>query len=162
MFRQRSTVNSDFRRGHRLGATDHLIRVKKPKKKPVWMSDDKWVKLPEALLIREFSVKGIVYVTTLLETNTYHKKALAKLYQQRWTIEVNFKTLKTDRGMEMLRCKTAEMVKKEIAVHLLAYNLIRANLARAAVLNDKRPLFLSFMAAVQIPQVCVSQQRERL
>jgi len=52
--------------------------------------------------------------------------------------------------MEMLRCKTAEMVKKEIAVHLLAYNLIRANLARAACPNDKLPRYLSFMAAVQL------------
>ena len=52
--------------------------------------------------------------------------------------------------MEMLRCKTAEMVKKEIAVHLLAYNLIRANIARAACLNDKEPRHLSFMAVVQL------------
>jgi len=47
----------------------------------------------------------------------------------------------------MLRCQSAEMVKKEIAVHLLAYNLIRANIARAACLNDKE---LSFMSAVQL------------
>lgn len=52
--------------------------------------------------------------------------------------------------MEMLHCKTADMVNKEIAVHLLAYNLIRANLARAARLNDKTPRHLSFMAAVQL------------
>ncbi len=50
----------------------------------------------------------------------------------------------------MLRCQTAKMVNKEIAVHLLAYNLIRANLARAARLNDKVPRLLSFMAAVQL------------
>lgn len=150
VFRQRSTVKSDFRRGQRLGAKDHLIPVKKPKKKPVWMSEDTWLELPDEIVIREFSVKGIVYVTTLIETNTYPKQALAKLYQQRWTIEVNFRTIKTDMGMDMLRCKTAEMVNKEIAVHLLAYNLIRANLARAACLNDRQPRYLSFMAAVQL------------
>ena len=101
-------------------------------------------------MIREFSVKGIIYVTTLIETNTYPKQALAKLYQQRWTIEVNFRTIKTDMGMDILRCKTAEMVKKEIADYLLAYNLIRANLARAACHNDRLPRYLSFMAAVQL------------
>jgi hypothetical protein len=53
-------------------------------------------------------------------------------------------------GMDMLRCKTAEMVKKEIAVNFLAYNLIRANIARAACLNDKEPRHLSFMAVVQL------------
>ncbi len=52
--------------------------------------------------------------------------------------------------MEMLRCQSADMVKKEIAVHLLAYNLIRANIARAASLNNKEPRHLSFMSAVQI------------
>jgi len=66
---------------------------------------------------------------------------------QRWKIEVDFRSIKTQLGMEMLRCQSAEMVKKEIAVHLLAYNLIRANIARAACLNDKE---LSFMSAVQL------------
>ena len=150
VFRQRSTVKSDFRRGQRLGAKDHIINLKKPKKKPVWMSDESWAKLPDEILVREFSVKGIVYVTTLIEANAYPKKALAELYQQRWQIEVDFRTIKIYMGMEMLRCKTAEMVKKEIAVHLLAYNLIRANLARAACLNNKVPRHLSFMAAVQL------------
>jgi hypothetical protein len=150
VFRQRSTVKTDFRRGQRLGAKDHIICSKKPKKKPVWMSDAAWAELPDELLIREFSVKGIVYVTTLIKSKTYSKKALAELYQQRWQIEVDFRTIKTQMGMEMLRCKTAEMVKKEIAVHLLAYNLIRANLAKAACLNERMPRHLSFMAAVQL------------
>jgi len=150
VFRQRSAVKIDFRRGERLGAKDHIIHVKKPKKKPVWMLDEVWAGLPGEFLIREFTVQGITYVTTLLNAKAYPKKSLADLYQQRWQIEVDFRTLKTHMGMEMLRCKTADMVNKEIAVHLLAYNLIRANLARAACLNDKIPRYLSFMAAVQL------------
>jgi hypothetical protein len=150
VFRQQSTVKSDFRRGQHLGVKDHLIRVKKPKKKTVWISDAAWKKLPDELLIREFSVKGIVYVTTLVNVRTYPKKSLAELYQRRWQIEVDFRTIKTHMGMEMLRCKTAQMVEKEIAVHFLAYNLIRANISRAACLNDKEPRHLSFMAVVQL------------
>jgi hypothetical protein len=53
-------------------------------------------------------------------------------------------------GMEMLRCKTPDMVQKEIAVHLLAYNIIRGNLAQAAVLHDKIPRQLSFRSSVQL------------
>ena len=150
VFRQQSPVKSDFRRGLRLGAKDHVISIKKPKKKTVWISDIAWAALPEELWIREFSVNGIVYVTTLMNAKTYPKKSLAELYQQRWQIEVDFRSIKTHMGMEMLHCKTAEMVKKEIAVHLLAYNLIRANIARAACLNDKQPRYLSFMAVVQL------------
>ena len=150
VFRQQSTVKSDFSLGQHLGAKDHIIRVKKPKKKTVWISETAWAEISNELFIREFSVKGTVYVTTLMDAKTYPPKALAELYQQRWQIEVDFRTIKTHMGMEMLRCKTTEMIKKEIAVHLLAYNLIRANIARAACLNDKEPRHLSFMAVVQL------------
>jgi IS4 transposase len=44
---------------------------------------------------------------------------LASLYKERWKIELDFRAIKTHMGMEMLRCKTPEMVKKEIAVHLI-------------------------------------------
>ncbi len=68
VFRQRSTVKSDYRRGLRLGAKDHIIPLMKPKKKPVWMPEEDFSELPEIIDIREFSVKGVVYVTTLLNT----------------------------------------------------------------------------------------------
>lgn len=150
IFRQRGNVTSDFRRGQYLGAKDHIISLKKPKKKPVWMSDNQWIALPDEIFVREFSVDGVVYVSTLLDSKKHPKKGLAQLYQQRWKIELDFRTIKTHMGMEMLRCKTTDMVNKEIAVHLLAYNLIRANLSRAACLNDKKPRYLSFMATVQL------------
>ena len=53
-------------------------------------------------------------------------------------------------GTELLRCKTPEMVEKEIAVHVLAYNIIRGNLAQAAILHNKIPCQLSFRSAVQV------------
>ncbi len=37
-----------------------------------------------------FALKGIVYVTTLLEAKCYPKIELAKLYQQRWKVELDF------------------------------------------------------------------------
>jgi hypothetical protein len=155
VFRQRSTVKSDFRRGQHLGAKDHIIHLNKPKKKPVWMTEENFAELPDVIYVREFSVKGVIYVTTLLSPKAYPKKALAKLYQQRWKIELDFRTIKTHMGMEMLRCQTAEMVEKEIAVNLLAYNLIRANIARGACIKDKKPRYLSFMATVQLMRTTV-------
>lgn len=150
VFRQRHNVKTDFRRGQSLGSKDHIIDVKKPPRKPVWMTVQAYAELPSEITLREFAVNGIVYVTTLLDTKTYPKTGLAELYQQRWKVELDFRTIKTHMGMEMLRCQSAQMVDKEIAVHLLAYNLIRANLARAAHLNDKIPRHLSFMAVVQL------------
>ncbi len=161
VFRQRSTVKSDFRRGQRLGAKDHVIHLIKPKKKPVWMSEEDFAELPDLIYVREFSVKGVVYVTTFLNAKAYPKKALAELYQQRWKIELDFRTIKTHMGMEMLRCQTAEMVEKEIAVNLLAYNLIRANIARGASIKDKEPRYLSFMATVQLMRTTVGMSMTR-
>jgi len=140
----------NFKAGKQLGAKDHIITWKKPKQKPVWMSEEDYQVLPETIRIREFGVGGIVYVTTLLDSKVYHKKELAILYKERWIIELDLRSIKTNLGMEMLRCKSADRVRKEIAVYFLSYNLMRANIARAGVMNRKIPRQISFMTAVQL------------
>ncbi len=140
----------DFRLGVRLGARDHLINWMKPKRKPVWMSKQEYSDLPESITVREFSVNGRIYVTTLLNAKIFYKQELAMLYKQRWKIELDFRSIKTNMGMEMLLCKTPDMVRKEIAVHLLAYNIIRGNLTQAASLHEKIPRQLSFRSTVQL------------
>jgi len=127
----------DFRAGKKLGAKDHLIGWKKPKKKPAWITEVEYRALPEEIVIREFAVGGMVYVTTLLDQKKYPKKELALLYKERWSIELDLRSIKTNMRMDMLRCKTTQMVKKEIAVHFLSYNLIRANIARSAMVTKK-------------------------
>jgi len=111
------------------------------------MSDEASTMLPNELSIREFSIKDTVYVLTLLDATMHSKQSLAKPYLQRWKIEVDVRTIKTQIGMEMLHCQSAERVNKEIAVHLLAYNLIRATVVRAegGVLRQ-----ISFMTTVQL------------
>ena len=139
----------DFRLGQQLGPRDHLVTWKKPKRKPGWISQEDYDALPDEILIREFAVAGKVYVTTLLAPKSYHKKELAGLYLQRWSVELDLRSIKTHMKMDMLRCKTPGRVQKEIAVHLLAYNLVRASIARAAAIKHKLPRQLSFMTAVQ-------------
>ena len=116
-----------------------------------------YVDLPEVITVREFRVKGVVYVTTLLNAKQFNKQELVSLYKERWKIELDFLAIKTHMGMEMLRCKTPEMVQKEIAAHLLAYNIIRGNLAQAAVMYNKIPRQLSFRATVQL--VCQASKQ---
>lgn len=79
------------------------------------------------LLIRQqgFRPKEIILVTTLVDSKVYTKAKLAQLYKFRWEVEVNLRHVKTTLGMEMLRGKTPAMVRKEIYVHLMAYNLLR-------------------------------------
>jgi uncharacterized membrane protein YadS len=63
---------------------------------------------------------------------------------------VNLRSIKAQMGMDVLRCKTPDMVKKEVAVHLLAYTLARAVMAQAASLALVLARALSFKGATQI------------
>lgn len=157
LFESHAHRKVDFRRGRRLGAKDHLVEWHKPSQKPVWMSRQDYQALPSTLTVRELAVGGKVYVTTLLDAERFSKKALAKLYALRWTAELDLRTLKADLQMAKLRCQTPEMVRKEVAVHFLAYNLIRTAMAQAAQRHHQLPRELSFKAALQVLQAMKTQ-----
>jgi len=145
--RRRST---DFRRGQRLGQRDHLIELKKPKKKPDWMTHEYYDQAPETLTVRELQTGGKTLVTTLLCSKQTAKAELKKLYRNRWHVELDLRNIKTTLGMEMLSCKTPAMAEKEIWVYLLAYNLIRLMMAQAASLSGQHPRELSFKHTLQL------------
>lgn len=71
------------------------------------------------------------------------------MYRRRWQAELNLRSLKTVLQMDVLRCKTPEMVRKEIWAHLLAYNLIRKVMAQAAQEYQVAPYTISFKATLQ-------------
>ncbi len=113
--------------------------------------------MPAELTIREFRVRvqdktkrvrKLVVVTTLTDAADYPAKELGSLFRQRWYAELDLRTLKTDMRMEMLRTKSPEMVRKEIAVHLLGYNLIRGVMAEAARAAMVHPRQLSFKGCI--------------
>ena len=52
--------------------------------------------------------------------------------------------------MDLLRCQTPELVRKEIWTHVLAYNLIRTVMAQAAAGHDVEPRSISFKATLQV------------
>ena len=145
--RKRST---DFRRGRRLGQRDHLIELRKPKRKPDWMSQQEYDQAPESLVVRELMTGGKLLVTTLRCPKHTTKSALKALYRNRWHVELDFRHIKTTLGMEMLSCRSPEMAEKEIWVYLLAYNLIRILMAQAALLADILPRQLSFKHTLQL------------
>jgi hypothetical protein len=51
--------------------------------------------------------------------------------------------------MDILRCKTPELVRKELWTHVMAYNLIRTIMAQAAAKHRIEPRSISFKGAVQ-------------
>jgi len=148
--------STDFRRGESLGTRDHLISYEKPKVKPDWLSQADYDTAPETLRVREFRCKagkgnkGKTLVTTMCCPKRYKKGELKELYKQRWQIEINFRHIKTTLGMDVLSCKTPEMVEKEIWVYLLAYNIIRVLMAQAALQAGRLPNTLSFKYCAQL------------
>jgi hypothetical protein len=77
--------------------------------------------------------RTITLVTTLTDPKLWPVKLLAALYHRRWNIELYWDDIKTALQMDMLSCKTPAMAHKEIQMHLIAYNLIRALMAEAAL-----------------------------
>jgi putative transposase len=148
---------ADFRRGRRVGRDDHLVTWSKPQQVPDWMTRAEYDAMPAALTIRELRVRvrdktqrvrNLVIVTTLLDAKTYPAKEVGNLFRQRWHAELDLRSLKTPMKMEMLRTKSPEMVRKEVGMYFLAYNLIRGTMAEAARAEQIEPRELSFKGAL--------------
>jgi hypothetical protein len=125
----------DWRVGQRLGRRDRLVCWKKSQWQGGLWSREQWEQLPETITVRlvqivvavpGFRVQKLVLVTTLLDAPTYSAEALGQLYFRRWAVELFFRDIKTTLGLDVLRCRTPALVRKEIVMHALAYNLIRA------------------------------------
>jgi hypothetical protein len=142
LFHLHASRHSDFRKGVRLGPRDRLVTWKKPSRKPPHLSADEWAQVPATLTVRMVRVRlpasrsrcqTITLVTTLTDPKLWPVELLAALYHRRWKIELYWDDIKTVLHMDMLRCKTPAMVHKEIQMHLIAYNLIRALMCEAAL-----------------------------
>ena len=88
--------------------------------------------------------RTITLVTTLLDPKKYPKQDILDLFRERWHCELDLRAVKTMMGMEQMSCMTPEMVRKEVWTYILAYNLIRCHMARAAAKYSVQPRRLSF------------------
>jgi len=93
--------------------------------------------------------RTITVATTLLDAAGYPAADIARLYHRRWEIETDLAHVKTTMGMDVLSCRSPQMVRKELWTYLLAYNLVRSLMWQAAQHAGIAPLRLSFKAAVQ-------------
>ena len=133
---------ADFRRGRRLGPNERLVTWVKPLQRPKTGDPQDFAALPAMLTLRllryriavpGFRSQEVVLVTTLLDPKLYPWEDLAHLYFQRWSVELHFREIKTLLGMDVLRCLSPKMIEKELAMHHIAYNLVRALMQQAAL-----------------------------
>ncbi len=143
----------------KLAHNDLLIRWKRP----AWYKDaplpkDEWEQLPKELLLRQikvdvtqpgFRVKSFYIITTLLDPQIYPAQDIADLYYRRWSVELFFRDLKTTTKMEILRCKSPAMIRKELLMYFIAYNAIRHLIYETAHAHEQDPMRLSYKGALQ-------------
>jgi hypothetical protein len=152
--------NADFRTGTQLGHEDHIVRWPKPR---TIRSVDRatYESLPDWLEVRElrvrvsqpgFRTRSLVVVTTLLDPLEATKEELASLFRMRWNNELDIRSIKIEMQMDVLRCKTPDLVRKEIWAHVLAYNLIRTVMAQSAIRHEIEPRTISFKGTLQLLQ----------
>jgi hypothetical protein len=125
--------------------------------KPHGMKGEQYRRYPKSLLMRQVGVDArdkenraeqFQVITTILDASIDGGQ-IGDLYERRWQGEVDIRSIKSAMQMDVLRCKTPEMVRKEIWAHLLAYNLLRTVMAVAAGINGLEPRQVSFKGAKQ-------------
>jgi Transposase DDE domain len=176
VFRKHQSRTTSTRKGKIVGDCDKLVTWYKPKICPKGLNKDEFDVLPETLTVREiyyyiviagFRTQRVSVITTLLDQTTYSTLEIVRLYGKRWDVELDLRHIKTTLGMDVLRCKTPSMVRKEIYVYLLAYNLLRSLMWSAGTTYGTPPLRLSLQGTRHhlnnfIPQLLAASSQKRL
>ena len=140
-----------------LGHDDLLVSWSKPQRVGSFSAQE-WDTLPSRIRLRQIRVRinipgfrsrEIYLITTLLDEQKYPAAMLADLYFQRWDVELFFRDIKITMGMDVLRCKSPEMIRKELLMHLIAYNCVRRLMLEAAEEAGLAVRTVSFKGALQ-------------
>jgi hypothetical protein len=144
----------------RLGKGDAHVRWRKPTRgrgvhaatpPPLWRA------LPEQLALRQITVspastqgsrrRRVTLITTLLDPKAHPAADLAAWYRRRWEIETDLRHLKATLELEFLRTKSVANVRRELLLRMIAYNLVRIVMLKAATLRHIEAQRISFADA---------------
>ena len=122
-------------------------------RKVVWRASrwdrDAHPQLPEQALVEGRVIvcanpsrpEELLYLFTTLDLPG---KESVGIYQLRWNVETDLRSLKRTVGLHQLRSKSLDMVEKELLLAMAAYNLVRAVMCLAARRANLTPRQLSF------------------
>lgn len=121
--------------------SDKLYTWNRPKGRPAGIGKPEWEEIPKTMEMRVITVrvkqpahrtKLIELATTLTDPVAYPAERIAAMYLARWRAELHLRDIKTTMGMEILRCKSPAMIRKELLMYFIAYNCIRLCMWEAA------------------------------
>lgn len=109
-------------------------------------------KMPVRIIHYQFDGGPQRLMTSLLDAERWPADDIIAMYHERWEIEIAFDELKTHmlERKESLRSKVPVGVRQEIWGILLAYNLIRYRMARAARKLEVQPRTMSFVFSLRL------------
>lgn len=148
----RAKSNSKWRVVERLGKGDEVVEMN--------VSSEARRKDPS--LPRTWTMRAIRYqrkgfrpqtlLTSLLDAEPYPSDEIIALYHERWELELGYDELKTEllEREEAIRSKTREGVEQELWGVLLAYNLVRVEMARIAKQAKVEPTRISFVESLRL------------
>jgi hypothetical protein len=122
------------------------VRKKRPDLPPSWRA--------RAITVVDGQARKHILITSLLDRKRYQAADIVACYQRRWQIETSYRELKQSMlGRALtLRSKTIDGVYQEIWGTLTAYNLIRLEMAKAALAVKCDPTEISFVRAFHVIQ----------
>lgn len=132
---------------------EKLETLKKPKFDKNRFTREEWEELPPSIDYRMIRYrvaetdKVITIVTTLLDRRRFPASEIVELYGLRWDVEPDIRSCKTTMDMCDLSCQTPGNLDREIAVGVLAYNLVRLLMNDAAAVLTMHPREMSFSQA---------------
>jgi putative transposase len=110
---------------------------------------------------RGFRTLTLYLFTTLLDASSASAEKLARLYGQRWHVELYLRYVKTQMDLGFLECRSTDMAQKEWRAGLIAYNLIRAVMAGAAALAQVSVFVLSFSRTRELLRDWLDRQGDK-
>ena len=167
---QRRHEQLNWDEGEEINDYERVITWSKPTNRPKGseLNKEEWKALPKTMKVRlikmffearDGTMKELVVVTNLLDHKKYDGLEMIDLYARRWEIEVQFRDVKTTMRMEQFTVKTPEMAHKTLYVMMIAYNLLRYLMKKAAREAGKPSHHMSFKATLDL--VCSSHESFR-
>ena len=160
-FRLYAERQKHFLEGEAIGGDedDRLQVWTKPTTRPKGIDREEWASVPDRIVVRVlrytvnrkgFRCKEVYLVTTLRDAGVHRKTDLADLYEQRWSVELDIRSIKRAMNMHEMAGKTPERVEADLWVHLLHYNLVRRTMAQAAWDVGRKPREVSFTTTARV------------
>jgi hypothetical protein len=121
--------------------------------KPTGEKKKFWDSLPDELTVRVVGYRAqrrgyrahlVFVVTSLSNTKEFPNEVISELYGLRWQVELHLRQIKISLGLDVLRCESPEMIKRELWMHAIAYNLIRALMLETSRVHKVNVYELSF------------------